>query len=57
LVDPHNSQTANSKVGKYQSNLLAKVEALPLERIKSLGEELLDFTAIADLEQWLASID
>jgi predicted transposase/invertase (TIGR01784 family) len=35
----------------------AKIEALPLERVESLGEDLLDFTAIADLEQWLASID
>jgi predicted transposase YdaD len=45
------------KLGQIGSNLLAKIEALPLERLESLGEDPLDFTAIADLEQWLASID
>jgi predicted transposase/invertase (TIGR01784 family) len=42
------------KLGNINPNLLAKIEALPLERVESLGEDLLDFTAIADLEQWLA---
>jgi predicted transposase/invertase (TIGR01784 family) len=45
------------KLGQIGSNLLAKIEALPLEQVESLGEDLLDFTAIADLEQWLTSID
>jgi predicted transposase/invertase (TIGR01784 family) len=42
------------KLGNISPNLLAKIEALSLERVESLGEDLLDFTAIADLEQWLA---
>jgi predicted transposase/invertase (TIGR01784 family) len=41
------------KLGNVSSNLLAKIEALPLERVESLGEDLLDFTSIANLEQWL----
>ena len=41
------------KLGNVSPDLLAKIEALPLERVESLGEDLLDFTAIADLEQWL----
>jgi predicted transposase/invertase (TIGR01784 family) len=41
------------KLGNVSPNLLAKIEVLPLERVESLGEDLLDFTAIADLEQWL----
>jgi predicted transposase/invertase (TIGR01784 family) len=41
------------KLGNISPNLLAKIEALPLERVESLGEDLLDFAAIADLEQWL----
>jgi predicted transposase/invertase (TIGR01784 family) len=42
------------KLGNISLNLLAKIEALPLEQVESLGEDLLDFTEIADLEQWLA---
>jgi predicted transposase/invertase (TIGR01784 family) len=42
------------KLGNINPNLLAKIETLPLERLESLGEDLLDFTAISDLEQWLA---
>lgn len=41
------------KFGNVSPTLLAKIEALPLERVESLGEDLLDFTAIADLEHWL----
>ncbi len=35
------------KLGNVSPNLLAKIEALPLERVESLGEDLLDFTSIA----------
>jgi predicted transposase YdaD len=42
------------KLGNINPNLLAKIEALSLERVELLGEDLLDFTAISDLEQWLA---
>jgi predicted transposase YdaD len=42
------------KLGNVSPNLLAKIEALPLERVESLGEDLLDFTLLANLEQWLA---
>jgi predicted transposase YdaD len=41
------------KLGNINPNLLAKIEALPLERVESLGEDLLDFSSIGDLEQWL----
>jgi predicted transposase/invertase (TIGR01784 family) len=41
------------KLGKIGSNLLTRIEALPLERVESLGEDLLDFTSIDNLEQWL----
>jgi Domain of unknown function (DUF4351) len=40
-------------VGNISPNLLAKIEALPVEQVESLGEDLLDFTLIANLEQWL----
>jgi predicted transposase/invertase (TIGR01784 family) len=41
------------KLGNVSPTLLAKIEALPLERVELLGEDLLDFTSIANLEQWL----
>jgi predicted transposase/invertase (TIGR01784 family) len=41
------------KLGNISSGLLAKIEALPLERVELLGEDLLDFSSIADLESWL----
>jgi predicted transposase YdaD len=36
------------KLGNVSPNLLAKIEALPLDRVESLGEDLLDFTSIAE---------
>ena len=42
------------KLGSISPELLAQIEDLPLERVESLGEDLLDFTSIANLEQWLA---
>jgi predicted transposase YdaD len=44
----------NRKLGNVTPRLLSKVEALPLERVESLGEDLLDFTSIAELESWLS---
>jgi predicted transposase YdaD len=42
------------KLGNVSQTLLATIESLPLERVESLGEDLLDFTSTADLEKWLA---
>jgi hypothetical protein len=33
--------------------LTGQIQDLPLERIEALGEALLDFTNLADLETWL----
>jgi predicted transposase/invertase (TIGR01784 family) len=41
------------KLGNIRPNLLTKIEALPLEQVESLGEDLLDFTSIDNLQQWL----
>jgi hypothetical protein len=43
------------KLVDFSPMLLTKIEALPLERVELLGEDLLDFTSIDNLEQWLAS--
>jgi predicted transposase/invertase (TIGR01784 family) len=42
------------KLGNISLSLVAKIETLPLERLESLGEDLLDFSSIANLEQWLS---
>jgi predicted transposase YdaD len=42
------------KLGNVSPKLLAKIETLPLEQVESLGEDLLDFTLIVNLEKWLA---
>jgi Domain of unknown function (DUF4351) len=44
----------NRKVGNVSPSLLKKIQALPLEQVELLGEDLLDFTSIDNLEQWLS---
>ena len=43
----------NRKLGTLSPQLQAKVAALSIENVESLGEALLDFNSIADLESWL----
>lgn len=43
----------NRKFGNVSPTLLAKIEDLSLERVELLSEDLLDFTSIDHLEQWL----
>jgi hypothetical protein len=42
------------RVGPLTSEIQTQVEALPLDQLEALGEALLDFTSLADLENWLA---
>ena len=44
----------NRKLGNLTSQLQTQVNSLKIERIESLGEALLDFSSIADLESWLS---
>lgn len=44
----------NRKIGNLTPQLLDRVSSLSIDRIESLGEALLDFNALADLETWLA---
>jgi hypothetical protein len=41
------------KVGKLPAATHKKVETLPLAQLEALGEALLDFTSLADLQTWL----
>jgi predicted transposase YdaD len=43
------------RVGALPSDLTTQVESLTLEQIEALGEALLDFSTLVDLETWLAS--
>ena len=42
------------KLGNLTAQLQAQVNSLSIDRVESLGEALLDFTSIADLEAWLS---
>ena len=41
------------RIGLIPAALTEQIQDLPLERIEALGEALLDFAALADLETWL----
>lgn len=42
------------KVGTVPPALLVQIQSLPLNRMEDLGEALLDFNGLTDLEAWLA---
>ena len=41
------------KVGELPEDVRQSVETLPLEELENLGEALLDFTSLADVQRWL----
>ena len=43
----------NRRIGEIDSLLVQKVQQLSVEKLEELGEALLDFTSITDLETWL----
>lgn len=43
----------NRKLGNLSPQVQARVLALSVERVESLGEALLDFTSMTGLEVWL----
>jgi predicted transposase YdaD len=45
------------RCGDLSPSLLARVQALPLEKLEALSEALLDFRDGTDLERWLAQLD
>jgi predicted transposase YdaD len=44
----------NRKPGNLSPQFQARVLALEIDRVESLSEALIDFTSIADLENWLS---
>lgn len=45
------------RVGELPQEVLDRIETLSLEQLENLGEALLDFQAIADLETWFSRLD
>ena len=43
------------KLGSIDPTIQAQVNSLQIDRVESLGEALLDFTLMTDLENWLAA--
>ncbi|MCY7337212.1 MAG: DUF4351 domain-containing protein, partial [Chamaesiphon sp.] len=43
------------RVGDIAPEIQTQIENLTLERLEILGEDLLDFTNITDLDLWLSS--
>ncbi|MBE9213767.1 DUF4351 domain-containing protein [Plectonema cf. radiosum LEGE 06105] len=43
----------NRRLGEINSSLIDRINGLSIERLETLGEALLDFTSVADLESWL----
>ncbi|MBX9256954.1 Rpn family recombination-promoting nuclease/putative transposase [Desmonostoc muscorum CCALA 125] len=45
------------RVGELPQEVLERIETLSLEQLENLGEALLDFQAIADLEAWFNTLE
>ena len=43
----------NRRVGEIDTSLIERIQGLSLEQLENLGEALLDFSSVADLETWL----
>ncbi|WP_375539819.1 DUF4351 domain-containing protein [Cylindrospermum sp. FACHB-282] len=41
------------RLGNIPDALLSQIQALSVERLEALGDALLDFSTLADLEGWL----
>jgi hypothetical protein len=44
----------NRRFGKIEISLIEQIQRLSIEQLESLGEALLDFATVADLEVWLS---
>jgi hypothetical protein len=43
----------NRRIGEIESSFIETIRTLTIEQLELLGEALLDFSSITDLEQWL----
>ncbi len=47
----------NRRCGELAPNVRSRIEALSLPQLEQLGEDLLDFSGMADLEIWLGRLN
>jgi hypothetical protein len=43
----------NRRVGELNPSLIKQVEVLPIEELEELTDAILDFSTVANLEEWL----
>ncbi|MDZ8139485.1 MAG: DUF4351 domain-containing protein [Nostoc sp. DedQUE04] len=43
----------NRCIGEIEASLIGQIKGLSIEKLENLGEALLDFSSVADLETWL----
>jgi predicted transposase YdaD len=43
----------NRRIGSIDASLTERIQGLSIEQLENLGEALLDFSDVADLEAWL----
>ncbi|MBW4632948.1 MAG: DUF4351 domain-containing protein [Iphinoe sp. HA4291-MV1] len=43
----------NRRIGEVNASLIERIKGLSIEQLENLGEALLDFSSVADLEAWL----
>lgn len=43
----------NRRIGEINESLIERIKGLSIEQLETLGEALLDFSNVADLEAWL----
>jgi hypothetical protein len=41
------------RIGEVNASLIERIKGLSIEQLENLGEALLDFSSVADLETWL----
>ncbi len=42
----------NRRIGEIDASLIERIRGLSIEQLENLGEALLDFSSVADLEAW-----
>lgn len=47
----------NRRVGELPQQVCEKIETLSIEQLENLGEALLDFQTLADLETWFSTLE
>ena len=46
-------QQLNRRIGEIESSFIDTIRTLTIDQLELLGEALLDFSTVTDLEQWL----